>query len=377
MSIILKENEWAETMIQSNNIGDHPFRTIRLVARYYLDQGYSEEEVRSHLRTFLSECGYSSTSYVWSVNLKKLLNRAEERQAIEVDMIHVTNTEMKKIDSLKSVRARRLAFTLLCLAKYWNLVNPINNSWVHNDEREILELANLNVDSKQRASLYHTLLDEGFLKFSKKISDTSVRILYVDENDTGEIACQVSDFRNLGYQYLKYHGEPYMECQNCGLTIKIDHPNKWWNQKYCKKCAKEIAAQQVKNFVPDYKIEKLYSVYMHECPNHKKYVGTTSTSLSRRWRKGNGYVHNRPFYDDIQEYGWENIKHYKIAAVSDKGLAEDIKCFYIQKYHTTSKEHGYNNVSDISHSSYSSIILSQYVPEEVSENKTEDAAKKQ
>jgi len=42
MNIILKENEWAEKMIQDRSLGKKPYQTLYRVARYYLDSGYSK-----------------------------------------------------------------------------------------------------------------------------------------------------------------------------------------------------------------------------------------------------------------------------------------------------------------------------------------------
>ena len=49
-----------------------------------------------------------------------------------------------------------------------------------------------------------------------------------------------NDLRNLGYQYLKYYGEPFLECANCGLTVKRAN-NK---QKYCNSCYESIHLKQ-------------------------------------------------------------------------------------------------------------------------------------
>ena len=67
--------------------------------------------------------------------------------------------------------------------------------------------------------------------------------------EDGEVAVRVSDFRNLGYQYLKYHGEPYFECENCGLTVRQNNKKTGRRQKYCQSCAAEIKIQQTINSV--------------------------------------------------------------------------------------------------------------------------------
>lgn len=69
---------------------------------------------------------------------------------------------------------------------------------------------------------------------------------------------RVSDFRNLGYQYMKYHGEPYFECTNCGITEKIKNPSSGRPPKYCPQCAAEIRTKQNVNSVMRRRIAAQY-----------------------------------------------------------------------------------------------------------------------
>lgn len=55
--------------------------------------------------------------------------------------------------------------------------------------------------------------------------------------------------------------------------------------------------------------EKNYKVYIHTCPNGKKYVGITRRNVKDRWQSGHGYKSNSRFYNAILKYGWGNIKH--------------------------------------------------------------------
>jgi hypothetical protein len=82
--------------------------------------------------------------------------------------------------------------------------------------------------------------------FSRKVDNTNVQVCFMED---GELALHVTDFRNLGYQYLKYHGEPYFVCANCGITTKLNDPVKGKKQKYCPECAVQVATQQIVNSV--------------------------------------------------------------------------------------------------------------------------------
>lgn len=246
MSIILRENEWAEKMIQSRDIGKKPSETLYRVARYYLDAGYKKSDVRKKLDVFLLQCEPTASLPKWASALDYAVNRASKYEAINIQSIKITKPEIERINSLDGKQIKRLAFTLLCLAKYWQVVIPNGDYWVNTQDNEIMSMANINTSIKRQSMMYWTLRENGMIQFSKKIDNTNVRVCFVED---GETAIEISDFRNIGYQYLKYQGEPYFECANCGITVKYNDPVKGRKQKYCKSCASEIAMQQRINSV--------------------------------------------------------------------------------------------------------------------------------
>lgn len=88
-----------------------------------------------------------------------------------------------------------------------------------------------------------------------------------------------------------------------------------------------------------------YTVYMHTCPNGKKYIGLTRREPQRRWgSKGTPYrEHNKHFYSAIERYGWNNIKHEILFEGLDKTTAEWYERYYIELYKTTDRCFGYNH----------------------------------
>ena len=246
MTIVLNEHEWARDMIESRSLGAKPFETLSRVAKYYIDKDYSKKEVRGMLDTFLLQCEPTASLPKWSETLDYAVARALKYDAIKIDGIEITKPEMERIDALEGKQIRRLAFTLLCLAKYWDVVNPQGDHWVNSKDSEIMRMANINTSIKRQSLMYFNLNEAGMVQFSKKVDNTNVRVCFITP---GETAMVVTDFRNLGYQYLKYHGEPYFECQNCGITTKLNDPVKGFKQKYCKECAVEVAMKQRVNSV--------------------------------------------------------------------------------------------------------------------------------
>ena len=88
-----------------------------------------------------------------------------------------------------------------------------------------------------------------------------------------------------------------------------------------------------------------YWVYIHTCPNGKRYVGiTTYPKPEYRWQEGRGYCRNKHFSRAIRKYGWNSIKHeaWELTCESEMYYAEK---YLIAYYHTTDNKFGYNNSS--------------------------------
>ena len=245
-TIVLNEHEWAQEQINNKSLGAKPYETLCRVAKYYLDSGLSRYRTRKQLDSFLLMCDPTASLPKWSDTLDYAVSRAVKYDAIEIDYIPITEPEMKRIESLEGKQLRRLAFTLLCLAKYWDIVNTNGDHWVNSKDSDIMRMANINTSIKRQSLMYHTLCELGMVRFSKKVDNTNVRVQFIE---SGEPVMMISDFRNLGYQYLKYHGEPFYECENCGLTVKRKNSNVGRRQKYCPECAVEIHMQQIINSV--------------------------------------------------------------------------------------------------------------------------------
>ena len=228
-------------MIKNKTIGKKPSETLHRVARYYLDEGYTKKETRKLLDIFLIQCDPTASIPKWANAIDFALSRAIKYPAVEIESIKISKPEMEKINSLDGVQTRRLAFTLLCLAKYWKMVIPHGDYWVNNKDNEIMAMANINTSIKRQSNMYWTLREAGMIQFSKKVDNTSVRVCFIKD---GETAMEVTDIRNLGYQYLKYMGEPYFECQCCGIVTRYSNPAKGLKQKYCKACATKVAVKQ-------------------------------------------------------------------------------------------------------------------------------------
>ena len=90
---------------------------------------------------------------------------------------------------------------------------------------------------------------------------------------------------------------------------------------------------------------KSFYVYVHICPNGKKYIGLTTADPKERWGlNGNGYKANKHFYSAIQKYKWDNIDH-QVIEVDTENEMYYLEKYLIAYYQTNKKEFGYNKSS--------------------------------
>lgn len=85
-----------------------------------------------------------------------------------------------------------------------------------------------------------------------------------------------------------------------------------------------------------------WCVYAHISPSNKYYIGITSQKPERRWRKGEGYTHNKYFTNAINKYGWDNFHHEIVASNLTEDEAKNFESLLIKKLNTTNSDFGYN-----------------------------------
>ena len=88
--------------------------------------------------------------------------------------------------------------------------------------------------------------------------------------------------------------------------------------------------------------EHNYTVYMHICPNGKKYIGITKLKPTERWKNGKSYKRCVLFNKAIEKYKWDNIQHIILFTNLSKEDAEQKEIELISKYKSNNKNFGYN-----------------------------------
>ena len=235
MSIILNEKSYVEDMLALPSPDNITGKNLWLVARYYHEQGCDKKKIESLLEQFLLR----NDNHVNLIHMQPVIDRAVKnagkKKLLQLNFVPITYAEMETVDSLESVRERKLLFALIALAKYSNEANDTDTGWVNMSIKDIFQTTGMYAMSKQKKhALIHSLYERGLINMSKRIDNMNLQIKCL--NYDSDPCVKIYDFRNLGNQYLWYKGEPFCQCQVCGLIIKRTARQ----QKYCPDCSREI-----------------------------------------------------------------------------------------------------------------------------------------
>ena len=87
----------------------------------------------------------------------------------------------------------------------------------------------------------------------------------------------------------------------------------------------------------------VYSVYKHTTPDELVYIGATVQKPKARWGvNGSNYKTNTRFYQAIQKYGWDNIKHEVVFETDNREDACIKEKELIKLFNSTDERFGYN-----------------------------------
>jgi hypothetical protein len=170
-----------------------------------------------------------------------------------IKSVRITKSELDNICLLDDIKKQKLAFVLLCTAKYRDQYNPNNCHKTDISATDLYKMARVVLPKEQRNVYLHFLIKDGLVEPHNNSKTKNKKLLFVSEDGNDEVVLELKeiDYHELAYVYVswKNNGDGFTKCQKCGKTIK---QSKTRPRKYCEECAeiveKENSKERVRRF---------------------------------------------------------------------------------------------------------------------------------
>lgn len=226
--IVLCETDTGKKIIDgeiSAVLSSAPFYTLDLAARYVCHV-LDEDDVRPYL-DFVAK-GLKAPGYI----VDSVVNGDyAKRPIVDVRKVSVTDAELATIAKVDGGMKKKVLFTLLCLAKYYDKYRGTTSGWENRSVEEVSALANVSLNKERLCYLLCDLKESGLISFSNRVSSTSVHVEFIEDGNT---AVDISDMRNLGWQYERLNGKRFSVCKKCGALFPYTDKH-----VFCRDCREE------------------------------------------------------------------------------------------------------------------------------------------
>lgn len=161
--LILNEEKYAKDLYDGKNQDVKSIMTkIRYITRYLVhSEKKSNDEVyrdtvqwlKQHHNNF-DESGYSNV-------ISDAIKSAVKYPFYIIDNIKITQSELEAISSLDNLRAEKILFVLLCMAKQQSMSNGFINGLVKYSITELCKMARVSVPADDREYILYEIVQRG------------------------------------------------------------------------------------------------------------------------------------------------------------------------------------------------------------------------
>ena len=251
--LILNEKRYAENLYNGNNDKvKSVVAKIGYITRYNLyGIGYSDEENYRQTVLWMNKYHDNFDESYYSNLISDGIKRAHKNPFYNIENIKITQSELDSISSLDNLRAEKVLFVLLCMAKQQRVISGFTNGLVRYSLTELCKLARISVPADDREYILYNIVQKGLLGCPKKNDTKCLIVNCINDNDDVALTLDEVDCQELAYVYLnwKNDGKGYTRCQKCNKLIK---QSKTRPRKYCEECAatteKENSKERVRRY---------------------------------------------------------------------------------------------------------------------------------
>ena len=236
MMLILNEQKYAEELyLGKNNEVKSVAAKVGYVTRYQLHTlGYDDSDNYTYTVKWMNRYHDNFDESCYSKLISDAVKKAHKRPFFNVGDIVITKSELAVITALDNLRAEKLLFVLLCMAKQQRVTYGFTNGLVKYSLPELCKTARISVPTSEREYILYDIIQRGFLGYPKKNDTSCLMVNFIDDADETELVVNEIDCTELAYAYLNWKNKGgYDRCEACGRLFR---KNK--HRKYCYECAK-------------------------------------------------------------------------------------------------------------------------------------------
>lgn len=244
---IFNERQSIEAIINASEVDViNPTNTIRKLARYnFYVLKYGQTKNYNAIVEYMSRNYKDFSEFAYQKDILGCIRDVEKTPWKNIDVINVTKSEMDIILTLDDIRKQKIAFILLCTAKYRDAYNENNGHKTDISVTDLYKMARVVLPQKERTVFLHFLIQEQLVEKHTFAGVKNKKVLFVSENFDDEVVLSLRevDFLELAYIYMDYISDHvgYSYCEKCRRMIKN---SKTKPKKYCESCAKEVLTEQ-------------------------------------------------------------------------------------------------------------------------------------
>jgi hypothetical protein len=252
--LILNEERYAENLYEGKNDEiKSVLGKIGYITRYNLHTlGYNDEDNYKHTVGWMNKNHDNFDESYYSNLVSDAVKRAHKVPFYNVGSIKITQSELNSISSLDNLRAEKVLFVLLCMAKQQRVISGFTNGLVRYSLTDLCKLARISVPADDREYILYNIVKKGLLSCPKKNDTKCLIVNCINDDDEVVLELDEVDCQELAYVYLnwKNDGKGYTRCQRCNILIK---QSKTRPRKYCEECAEEVEKEHSRERVRRYR----------------------------------------------------------------------------------------------------------------------------
>ena len=243
--LILNEEQYAKKIyFNQNDDVKSIVAIIGYIVRYQLHVlNYTDDGNYKYAVKWMNKFHKNFDESYYSNLIVDAIKQAHKHPFYNIQNIKIMKSELDAIMSLNNLRAEKVLFVLLCMAKQQSAVYGFTNGLVKYSLPTLCKEARISVPSDDREYILYNIVQYGLLSYPKKNNTQCLIVNFINDDDEVVLSLDEVDCQELAYIYLnwKNDGKGYTRCQRCHKIIK---QSKTKPKKYCEECAHEVLTEQ-------------------------------------------------------------------------------------------------------------------------------------